>query len=91
MSGHFSGPKIYKTVSRQWWWGQMYQDIMDYVHNCPQCATLTGVGRRQTPPMKSIPVDHDIMELPVTTSGNKYYAIVFQYLYYQVANGLRCT
>ena len=44
-------------------------------------------GKRQSPPMKSIPVDHpfqivgiDIMELPLTTNGNKY-AIVFQDLF----------
>ena len=44
-------------------------------------------GKRQLPPMKSIPVDHpfqivgiDIMELPLTTNGNKY-AIVFQDLF----------
>ena len=87
MSGHFSGPKIYKAMSRQWWWDHMYQDINDYTRSCPQCAIVTGVGRRQSPPMKSIPVDHpfqiigvDIMELPVTTSGNKY-AIVFQDLF----------
>ena len=43
--------------------------------------------KRQSPPMKSIPVDHpfqivgiDIMELPLTTNGNKY-AIVFQDLF----------
>ena len=87
MSGHFSGPKIYKTMSRQWWWDHMYQDIIDYTCSCPQCAIVTGAGRRQSPPMKSIPVDHpfqiigvDIMELPVTTSGNRY-AIVFQDLF----------
>ena len=44
-------------------------------------------GKRQSPPMKSITVDHpfqivgiDIMEFPLTTNGNKY-AIVFQDLF----------
>jgi len=70
-------------MSQQWWWDHMYQD---YAHNCPQCAIVTGAGRRQSPPMKSIPVDHpfqigvDIMELSVTTRGNRY-AIVFQDLF----------
>ena len=87
MSGHFSGPKIYKTMSRQWWWDHMYQDIINYVRNCPQCAIAMGVGRRQSLPMKSIPVHHpfqivhvDIMELPLITNGNRY-AIVFQDLF----------
>ena len=87
MSGHFSGPKIYKAMSRQWWWDHMYQDIIIYACNCLQCAIATGIGRRQSPPMKSIPVDHpfqivgvDIMELPLTTNGNRY-VIVFQDLF----------
>ena len=64
----------------------MYQDINSYTRsiNCPQCAIATGVGRKQLPPIKSIPVDHpfqivgtDIMELPLTNNGNRY-VIVFQ-------------
>ena len=51
MSGHFSGPKIYKAMSQQWWWEHMYQDINSYTCNCPQCAIATGVGRKQLPPM----------------------------------------
>ena len=93
MSGHFSGPKIYKATSRQWWWNRMYQDIVNYTRKCPQCAIATGVGRRQSPPMKSIPVDCpfqivgvDIMELPLTTNGNRY-AIFFS-IYSQ--NGQWC-
>ena len=34
MSGHFSGPKIYKTMCHQWWWKLMYQDITEYVRCC---------------------------------------------------------
>ena len=87
MSGHFSGPQIYKAMSRQWWWEHMYQDVNSYTRNCPQCAIATGVGRKQLPPMKSIPRDHpfqiagvDIMELPLTNNGNRYVA-VFQDLF----------
>ena len=58
MSDHFSGPRMYKTMSRQWWWDYMYQDIINYTHNFLQCAIATGVGRKQSPPKKSIPVDH---------------------------------
>jgi len=58
MSGHFSGPKIFKVMSRQWWWEKMDQDIIDYVKNCSQCAIVTGIGRKQQPPMHSIHVDH---------------------------------
>jgi len=48
MSRYFSGPKIYKTMSCKWWWDRMYHDIIDYVRNCPQCAIVTGAGRRQS-------------------------------------------
>ena len=34
MSGHFSGPRIYKTMSHQWWWEHMYQHIINYTRNC---------------------------------------------------------
>ena len=62
----------------------MYRDIVNYTKNCPQCAIVTGTGRKQQPPMHSIPVDRpfqivgvDIMELPVTANGNRY-VVVFQ-------------
>ena len=84
MSGHFSGPKIYQVMSRQWWWENMYWDIVDYTKNCPQCAIVTGTGRKQQPPMHFISVGRpfqiagmDIMELHVTANGNCY-VIVFQ-------------
>ena len=87
MAGHFSGPRVYQEMSRKWWWHQMYQDILNAVKSCPQCATVTGPGKKQLPPLQSIPVSHpfqivgvDIMELPLTTNGNKY-AIVFQDLF----------
>ena len=34
MAGHLSGPKIYKTMSRQWWWQNMYRDIINYTRGC---------------------------------------------------------
>ena len=46
MSGHFSGPRIYKTMSCQWWWEHMYQDIINYAHNCPQCAISNWCGKK---------------------------------------------
>ena len=87
MAGHFSGPRVHQEMSRKWWWHQMYQDILNAVKSCLQCATVTGPGKKQLPPLQSIPVSHpfqivgvDIMELPLTSNGNKY-AIVFQNLF----------
>ena len=57
------------------WWDRMYQHII----NCPQCAIATDVRRRQSPSLKSTPVDHplqivgiDIIKLPLTTNENRY-------------------
>ena len=87
LAGHFSGPRLYKTLVRRWWWPHMYTDAMNYAKNCPQCAIVEGTGRRQRPLLQPIITERpfqivgvDIMELPVTAKGNKY-VIVFQDLF----------
>ena len=62
----------------------MYKDALELSRGCGECATITGVGRRSKPPLHPIPVQKpfqivgvDIMELPLTTRGNRY-VIVFQ-------------
>jgi len=84
MAGHFSGARLYKTLVRRWWWDGMYTDAINYCKNCPQCAVVTGTGRKYNPLLKPIPVERvfqilgvDIMELPKTSNGNQY-AVVFQ-------------
>lgn len=76
MSGHFSGNWLYKTLCRQWWWETMYRDAISY---CAEYAIVSGTGRAQRPPLHPIPVQRafqilgvDIMELPITTPGNRY-------------------
>ena len=44
LSGHFSGPKIYQIMWKQWWWENMYQDIINFARNCPQCTAISGGG-----------------------------------------------
>ena len=65
----------------------MYTDAMNYANNCPQCAIVEGTGRRQKPLLQPIATERpfqiigvDIMELPVTTQGNRY-VVVFQDLF----------
>ena len=84
MAGHFSGVHIYAALSCRWWWRTMYTDAQEFSRNCGECATVTGVGIRSKPPLHPIPVQKpfqivgvDIMELPITTRGNRY-VIVFQ-------------
>ena len=87
LAGHFSGPRLFKIISRRWWWKHMYKELMDYARNCPQCTIVGRSQQKQVPPLAPIPVDHpfqiigvDIMELPLTTKGNRY-LIVFQDLF----------
>lgn len=84
MSGHFSGPRLYRTISQTWWWERMFTDILEFCRSCPQCHIATGAGKPLVPPLHSIPVDRvfqivgvDIMELPKTSRGNNY-VVVFQ-------------
>jgi len=86
--GHFSGPRLYKSLVRQWWWPRMYSgDMIAYASNCSQCAIVKSTGRRQKPLLQPILTERpfqilgvDIMELPVTSKGNRY-VIVFQDLF----------
>ena len=80
-AGHFSGAKLYRAISRSWWWPALYKDAVEYCRNCPDCAVVAGSGRKQIPPLHPIPVQRpfqifgvDIME---TERGNCY-VIVFQ-------------
>ena len=84
MSGHFSGKRLYNTLRCRWWWDTMYRDSMEFARNCAECAVVRGSGRLQQPTVHPIEVSRpfqilgvDIMELPLTKSGNRY-AIVFQ-------------
>ena len=84
MSGHFSGNRLFKTLSCHWWWQTMYRDCADHCKNCAECAVVSGSGGVQRPPLHPIPVQRpfqvmgvDIMELPLTERGNRY-VIVFQ-------------
>ena len=87
LAGHFSGPRLYKTLVWSWWWPHMYTDAMNYANSCPQCAIVEGTGRRQKPLLQPIVTERpfqivgvDIMELPITARGNRY-VIVFQDLF----------
>ena len=83
-AGHLSGGKLYGTISRNWWWPTVYKDIMEFCKNCPDCAVVSGTGRKHVPPLHPISVQcpfqifgMDIIELLITEKGNRY-VIVFQ-------------
>ena len=84
MSGHFSGEKLYKVLSRHWWWQGMYGDVIAHCRSCPQCAIVNASGKINKPPLHPIPVERvfqiigvDIMDLPLTANGNRH-VVVFQ-------------
>ena len=85
VSGHFAGRKMYSTLRQIYWWKGMRSDVRHYCRSCLTCATRKGTGRPSRPPLQPIqvggPFHHvgvDILQLPLTESGNKY-AVVFQY------------
>ena len=60
----------------------MYSDIIEFCK--PECAIVSGHGRRNKPPLYPIPVQRpfqivgvDVMDLPKTLQGNQH-VIVFQ-------------
>ena len=84
MTTHFSGNRLFNTLARHWWWEGMFPDTVHYVRNCPECVMVSGGGKVEKPPLHPIPVNRpfqivgvDIMDLPITTQGNKH-VLVFQ-------------
>ena len=85
--GHYSGPRLYSTLKPRWWWDGMAVDAKKFARSCPDCAVVTGGGRRTKPPLHPIPVSRpfqivgiDIMDLPLTERGNRH-VIVMQDLF----------
>ena len=58
MAGHFSGHRLFNTLSRHWWWEGMFSDTRRYVKSCPECAIVSGRGRVQRPPLHPMCQDH---------------------------------
>ena len=85
--GHFCGPRLYAMLARHWWWENMYSSVLLFCKACAECAIATGGSHPGRPPLSPIPVQRpfqimgvDLMELPMTTRGNKY-VLVFQDLF----------
>ena len=84
MGGHFSGNRLYATLSKHWWWPGMYTKALEFSKSCLQCMTATGRNTVLHPPLQPIPIERafqivgvDLMELPKTSKGNQY-VLVFQ-------------
>ena len=80
---HFSGQRMFNVLVSSWWWGHMFSDATKFAKASPECAVMTGVGRRIKPPLHPIPVQRpfqilgiDIMDLPLTERGNRHVVVV---------------
>ena len=63
MVGHFSESKTCKAMAPQWWWQNMHRNIISYTRGCAQCAIVSGVEKKQLPPLQSISVDHPFFQV----------------------------
>ena len=86
-SGHFAWKKLYKTMRKKYWWRGMCGAVEKYCKSCLECVTRKGSGRSVKPPLVPIPVGGpfhrmgvDVLQLPLTESGNRYVVIFMDYL-----------
>ena len=82
-SGHFSGRRLYNSLTSSWWWEGMYSDAEKLAKACPECAIAMGTGRKKRQPLHPIPVLRpfqilgiDVMDLPVTEKGNRHVIVI---------------
>ena len=82
-SSFFSGQRLYNSLMLHWWWGGMFSDAVRFAKACPECAVVTGTGRKIKPPLHPIPVSRpfqilgiDVMDLPLTEKGNKHIIVI---------------
>jgi len=54
MAGHFSAPKLHKSMTNSWWWQGMYSDAVKHCSSCPQCAIVNPSGEVNKPPLHPI-------------------------------------
>ena len=86
-SGHFSERKVYDKIRRNYWWYGLRRDIRKFCRACLNCVSRRGPGHASRPPLVPIPVKGafhrvavDVLQLPLTSSGNKYVIVFMDYL-----------
>ncbi|XGW19749.1 hypothetical protein V3C99_003525 [Haemonchus contortus] len=77
-AGHFSAHKLLNRLRKEVFWPTMVRDIHKWTRECQRCFAHN-VRPRMTPPLKPIVtmkpyeiVGVDVLELGMTTSGNRY-------------------
>ena len=79
--GHKGATKTYARIRQQFYWGNMHEQIRDFVKNCETCKINKTVRIKTRLPMKITDTPFEPFEkieidivgpLPVTELGNKY-------------------
>ena len=85
--GHFAENKVYQRLRKFVWWKGMKADVRRFCRGCLVCATRKGRRKTFRPLLQPIEVGGpfhrvavDVLQLPVTTSGNKYVIVFADYL-----------
>ena len=85
-AGHLADKKVHDRLRRTLWWPSMRNDVNKFCHSCLECSTRKTGRRCFKPPLHPIPVGGpfhrvavDILQLPLTTNGNKYVAVFMDY------------
>src|ERR1044071_1907148 len=85
VAGHLGSNKMYKKLTRNYYWPKMFREIQRYVQTCDKCqrfqgkpSTTTGVIE-PTGPWERVGVDF-VGPLPETKRGNRYIIVAMDYL-----------
>ncbi|EYB94572.1 hypothetical protein Y032_0170g268 [Ancylostoma ceylanicum] len=85
LGGHFHARKMFRTLRKVVFWPGMYQDLVSWCRSCQQCF-LTNRNTENIPPLRPITVSRpfqivgvDLLEMGLTTCGNRYIVTVIDH------------
>ena len=85
-AAHFSAERVWEKARRSYYWPFMLRDIRQWCEQCVPCQTRRCPVPKQRAPMggsqASRPMQRiaaDILELPLTSRGNRYVLVVADY------------
>ena len=86
-AGYFAERKTHDRLRRYYWWRGMRADVHCYCRGCLICVTKRGGRKPPRSPLHPIPVGGlfqcigvDVLQLPLTQSGNRYAVVFVDYL-----------
>ena len=86
LGGHFGVKKTLGRVRERYYWHNFTVDTTEFIRTCDTCQRRTGPKPTPRAMLESVPVGGpfemvamDILELPLTTRGNRYALVVSNY------------